>query len=88
MSAFIEGNVLCVAEHWLQLGSGLFAALAAITWWLASRATVPHPITWNNIDAFSAGAVKQSQLNARAALFASLAAFLQIPLAFMPTCWG
>jgi hypothetical protein len=30
----------------------------------------------------------QSKLNAQAALFAALAAFCQLPQAFMPTCWG
>jgi hypothetical protein len=81
-------NIWCSAEHWLQLASGAFAVLAAVTWWLASRAEIPHPVTWANIDAFSAGAVKQSRLNAWAALFAAAAALLQIPQAFMPTCWG
>jgi hypothetical protein len=86
--SMVQGDLWCIAERWLQLGCSVFAALAAVTWWLASRAKVPHPITWENINAFSAGAVKQSRLNAWAALFAAVAALLQIPLAFMPTCWG
>jgi hypothetical protein len=88
MISFVRGDFLCALQHWLQFGSGFFAVLAAITWFLASRAKIPNPIAWNNIDAFSAGAVKQSRLNALAAIFAAVAALLQVPQAFMPTCWG
>ncbi|GEM_PF-3751000 len=88
LNVFVAGDPGCIAAHWLQLGSGVFAALAALTWFRASRAKVPHPITYDNINEFSAGAVRQSQLNALAALFAAFAALLQIPLVIMPTCWG
>jgi hypothetical protein len=88
MSAFFAGDSVCIAEHWLQFGSGICALIAAVVWWKASRSKVPHPITFDNIDTFSNSAVRQSRLNALAALFAAIAALLQFPLAFMPTCWG
>ena len=81
-------SALCTLEHALQFGAAIFAAMAAITWLSASRVKTPDGVTWSNEDALARGVTKQSRLNALAALFAAMAAFCQIPLPFMPTCWN
>jgi hypothetical protein len=93
----LSGDFLCILEHWLQLFSAIFAALAAVTWFWASRIKavitpdqmkplydVPIPALERLVGLVS----KQSRLNAAAAFFAAIAALCQIPQAFMPTCWS
>jgi hypothetical protein len=82
------GSWVCTAESWLQGASGFFALTAAIIWLRASRTKTPTTLTYGNINDLTAGLLKQSRLNAWAALFAAGAATLQVPLAFMPTCWS
>jgi hypothetical protein len=79
---------ICTVEHVLQLTSAGFAALAAWKWFVASSAKLPPKATWTNIDEVYAMIARQSRLNAYAASFAGVAALLQLPQAFMPTCWG
>jgi hypothetical protein len=82
------GSALCTSETWIQFASGLAALVAAIVWFLASRVSTPTVLTYDAGDALLSGIRKQSRLNAWAALFAAMAAILQVPLAFMPTCWS
>jgi hypothetical protein len=82
------GSWLCTIEHWLQLASAVFAALAAWKWFTASRGKVPTTATYANIDEMYGIIERQSRQNAYAAAFAGIAALLQIPQAFMPTCWS
>jgi hypothetical protein len=82
------GNWACVAEHWLQLASAVFAALAAWKWFTASLDKVPAEATFANLDEVYAIVGRQSRQNAYAAAFAGIAALLQLPQAFMPTCWS
>lgn len=91
---------ICSVEHGVQFASAAFALIAAFLWLRASRAKVAPPITPGRITVGSEGVVipdlqalmeavkKQSKLNARAALFAFLAALCQVPLAFAPACWS
>jgi hypothetical protein len=82
------GSWLCTTEHWLQFASAVFAALAAWKWIVASLTKVPLRATWANIDEVYAIIARQSRLNAYAASFAGIAALLQLPQVFMPTCWS
>jgi hypothetical protein len=79
---------ICTVEHALQLASAVFAALAAWKWFVASLGKIPLTATYSNIDDMYAIVARQSRQNAYAALFAGVAAILQLPQAFMPTCWG
>lgn len=89
---------ICTIEHSLQFASAVFAALAALTWLWASRVKAPSEIAEEQmrrplaaipvVDLLMKAVARQSRLNASAALFAGLAAFCQLPQAFLPTCWG
>ena len=79
---------ICTVEHVLQLASALFAALAAWNWLVASLAKVPAQTTLDSLDNLYPIIARQSRLNAQAAAFAGIAALLQLPQAFMPTCWS
>jgi hypothetical protein len=92
-------NAWCTVEHWLHFTSGVFAITAAIAWLSAYLSKVrSEPITQQMknapseiipiLDRLMGAVVKQSKLNAWAALFAALAAFFQLPQAAMPTCWS
>jgi MFS-type transporter involved in bile tolerance (Atg22 family) len=67
---------VCGAKIILGVVAGLFALSAAGFWFIAS---------WKG---FRNDLATQSRLNATAALCAGLAAILQIPLAWLPSCWG
>jgi hypothetical protein len=77
---------MCTVEHLLQIGSAVFGWLAAWRWFVASLENVPAQMTWENIDDVYSLIAEQSRLNAQAALFAGIAAVLQLSRAFMPTC--
>jgi glucose-6-phosphate dehydrogenase assembly protein OpcA len=83
---------ICTVEHVLQFASAVFAGLAAWRWLVASLVTVPpgteRATTLDSLDHVYPIISRQSRLNAQAALFAGIAALLQLPQAFMPTCWG
>jgi len=90
---------ICTVEHWFQFASGVFAMIAAIIWLLASRLRAPSELTQRHVldvqgdiipilDRLMKAVASQSRMNAWAALFAALAAFCQLPQAFMPTCWS
>jgi hypothetical protein len=90
---------ICTLEHFIQLGSGVFALIAAIFWGLSTRAKAISKIPPQQMSAGWGGNIpglvalvkdveKQSRLNAWAAFFAAVAALCQIPLAFMPACWS
>ena len=90
-------SATCTAEHWLQLACAGFAALAAFTWFWASRVKAPISkeemvARWDvpvpGLHRLIELATRQSRMNAIAALFAAAAAFCQVPLAFMPPCYG
>jgi hypothetical protein len=76
----------CSVEPYLQLSSASFAVGAAVTWLRASRIKVAEATPL--LSAVTRSTARQSGLNAWAALLAAIAAVLQVPLAFMPTCWG
>jgi hypothetical protein len=82
------GSWLCTTEHWLQLASAVFAALAAWKWFTASLGKLPAQATFENLDGVYAIIGRQSRQNAYAAAFAGVAALLQLPQSFMPTCWS
>jgi hypothetical protein len=82
------GRWICTAEGWLQFSSALFAGLAAWKWFTASLGKIPSRATFANIDEMYAMVGRQSRQNAYAAAFAGVAALLQLPLSFMPTCWS
>jgi hypothetical protein len=79
---------LCTLEHTLQIASAASAALAAWSWLLASLVKLPAQTTLDNLDNVYPLMRRQSSLNAQAAFFAAIAALLQLPQAFMPTCWS
>jgi hypothetical protein len=92
-------SILCTAEHWFQFASGVFAVIAAVIWFLASRVRGPSELTQQHLpsvqgdsfpilDRLMKDVARQSRRNATAAFFAALAAFCQLPQAFMPTCWS
>jgi hypothetical protein len=82
------GSWLCTTEHWLQLASAVFAALAAWKWFTSSLGKLPAQATFENLDEVYAIIGHQSRQNAYAAAFAGVAALLQLPQSFMPTCWS
>jgi hypothetical protein len=74
---------LCIFVFPLQIGSGLFAALAAILWYYASRIKTPAAITkiivsdggiLGELDELAKASVLQSRWNSRAAFRAALSA--------------
>lgn len=79
---------ICTVEHWTQAASGISAFIAAVIWWRASRTKTPAVLTYGAMNDLTAGIIKQSRLNARAAFFACIAAILQVPVSLMPTCWS
>jgi len=98
----MEADFWCIAEHWLQFASGVLAGCAAITWFMASRIKPSAALTrlaegiahvterefLHEQSAIAQITIRQSRTNAIAALFAAGAAIIQLPLAFMPTCWS
>jgi hypothetical protein len=87
---------LCIFVFPLQIGSGLFAALAAILWFYASSIKTPTAITTiivgdgailGELDEIARALVMQGKWNSRAAFCAALSAAGQVGGAFMPTCW-
>jgi hypothetical protein len=79
---------ICTVEHILQFASAVFAGLAAWRWLAASLIKAPTQTTMDNLDDVYPIIGRQSRMNAQAALFAAISALLQLPQAFMPTCWG
>jgi hypothetical protein len=73
---------ICGVKMVLGVAAGGFALVAAVFWFIASWKGF-HTATEINRDLAT-----QSRLNAAAAFFAGAAALLQIPLVWMPTCWG
>jgi len=81
-------SAICGIEHIIQAASGACALIAAINWLKASLLKFPATGTYANIDEVYGLLSRQSRLNAYAAGFAAVAAILQFPLAFMPSCWS
>jgi hypothetical protein len=83
----------------LQLLSAFTGIMAAAFWFGASVKKVPNEFNQNHLKELngdilsvlskqSIAIAHQAKLNAWAAFFAGCAALLQIPIAFLPTCWG
>jgi hypothetical protein len=79
---------LLIAAQW---GVVLFAALAAILWWLSARVRLPTrvtPVRFNSIDAdlqgLADGLARQSTLSKWAAVCAGIAAALQAVATMLP----
>jgi hypothetical protein len=83
----------------LQLLSAIVAIMAAVFWFRASVKKVPNEFNQDRLKELngdilavlsdqSVAMARQGKLNAWAAFFAGCAAILQIPIAFLPTCWG
>jgi hypothetical protein len=65
----------------------IFALAAAVLWFIASwrgRGSFSHDLSAEILRDLKI----QSRFNAAAAFCAGVAAMLQIPLVYMPTCWG
>ena len=83
----------------LQLLSAIAAIMAAVFWFRTSVKKVPNKFNQDRLKELngdilavlsdqSVAMARQGELNAWAAFFAGCAAILQIPIAFLPTCWG
>lgn len=79
-------GILCVVEPWLLVVSVISAVIAAGLWLCASRVKTPPVITWGNVNDFSTGVARQSDVSKWAALFAVISALLQIPHFFAAAC--
>jgi hypothetical protein len=91
---------VCAIEHWLQGGAAVFALIAAIIWFHASRTKPSERIIPDDLGVPYGGpppkalvtlvqmVIRQSRSNACAALFAGLSAICQVPLFLLPTCWS
>jgi ABC-type Fe3+-siderophore transport system permease subunit len=89
---------VCSTEQLLQIFSAIFAIIAAVLWFAASRNKRSERVAPDEMILFGGstvaaffkitrGIARQSRQNARAAFFAGCAALCQIPSGFQPTCW-